>query len=70
MTMRKRIGIATLAVALGVSALALGGRFSGLPTPGFVSTAWAYVDRTMSPVRVQGIASPGWGGCIPSIGGC
>ncbi len=70
MTMRKRIGIAVMIVTVGAIALGLGERFAVLNVPAFISTAAAYVNRTMSPVRVQNTARADWSGCIPSIGGC
>jgi hypothetical protein len=70
MTMRKRIGIIVLIAAVGALSIELGGRFSGVDVPAFVSAAVAQVNRTMSPVRVQNTARADWGGCIPSVGGC
>jgi hypothetical protein len=70
MTMRKRIGIVVLIAAIGALSLELGGRFSILDVPAFVSAAVAQVNRTMSPVRVQNTARADWSGCIPSVGGC
>ena len=70
MTMRKRIGMAVLIATVGAVALGLGERFAILDVPAFISTAAAYVNRAVSPVRVQNTARADWSGCIPSIGGC
>ena len=71
--MRKRIGIVVAIAAVGALALGPGGRFAGLGVPAFISTAAPYVDRTMSPVRVQNTARmdfyPAPGGC-GAEGGC
>jgi hypothetical protein len=70
MTMRKRIGIAILIAMVGAVTLGLGGRFSLRDVPALISTAAAYVNRTVSPVYVQNSARADWSGCIPSLGGC
>jgi hypothetical protein len=69
-TMRKRIGIVVLTAAIGASCLGFAEWYSIPVVSGFVTAAQAYVDRTVSPVRVQNTARSDWSGCIPSIGGC
>ena len=70
MAMRKRIGIAVLIATVGAVTLGLGGPFSLRDVPAFISTAAAYVNRTVSPVTVQNSARADWSGCIPALGGC
>lgn len=71
--MRKRIGIVLAIAVVGALALGPGERFAGLDVPAFISTAAAYVNRTVSPVRVQNAARteffPAPGGC-GAEGGC
>jgi hypothetical protein len=69
-TMRKHIGIMVLTAAIGASCLGLAEWYSIPVVSGFVTAAQAYVDRTVSPVRVQNTAQSNWGGCIPAVGGC
>ena len=71
MIMPKRVGVAAL-IAITIAALSFGlsAGFSIAGIPGFDSTAVAYGNRTMSPVRVQNVArsewapgnTAGWGG--------
>jgi hypothetical protein len=71
--MRKRIGIVVLIAAAGALVLGPGERFAGLDVPVFISSAAAYVNRNVSPVRVQNTARmdfyPAPGGC-GAEGGC
>jgi hypothetical protein len=69
-TMRKRIGIVILTTVIAASCLGLAERYSIPVLSGFITAAQAYVDRTVSPVRVQNTARSDWGGCIPALGGC
>ncbi len=69
-TMRKRIGIFVLTAAIAASCLGLAGQYSIPVVSNFITAAQAYVNRTVSPVRVQNTARADWSGCIPSIGGC
>jgi hypothetical protein len=69
-TMRKRIGIMVLTAAIGASCLGLAERYSIPVVSSFVTAAQAYVDRAVSPVRVQNTAQSNWSGCIPAVGGC
>ena len=61
MIMRKRIRVAALMAAT-IAALSFGlsAGFSIRGMPAFVSSAAAYVDRTVSPVRVQNTARSNW----------
>ncbi len=68
--MRKRIGIIVLTGIIGAACLGLAERYSIPVVSGFITAAQAYVDRTVSPVRIQNTARSDWSGCIPSIGGC
>ena len=71
MIMPKRIGVAAL-IAIIIAALSFGlsAGFSIAGIPAFASTAVAYGNRTISPVRVQNVArsewtpgnTAGWGG--------
>ena len=71
MIMPKRIGVAAL-IAITIAALSFGlfAGFSIAGIPAFDSTAVAYGNRTISPVRVQNVArsewtsgnTAGWGG--------
>ncbi len=70
MNMRKRIKIVVLAAMVGAVCIELSGQFSIPGVSDFVSTAEAYVNRTVSTVRVQNTARSDWGGCIPALGGC
>jgi len=70
MTMRKRIGIVVLTAMAAAFCLELGALYTIPVLSSFVSTAAAYVNRSVSPVRVQNTARADWSGCIPSIGGC
>jgi hypothetical protein len=54
--MLKRIGLLVLAIVIGALCLELGG------------TASAYVNRSLSPVNVGGVAQTGlWGGCDAAL---
>ena len=68
--MRKRIGIVVLTAAIGASGLGLAEWYSIPVVSGLITAAQAYVDRAVSPVRVQNTAQSNWSGCIPSVGGC
>jgi len=70
MTVRKRIGVAMMIATVGALAVGFGGQFSIPGVSALVSTAMAYTNSTVSPVRVQNTARADWSGCIPSIGGC
>lgn len=71
MTTRKRIGIAVVAATIAALSLELGALVSIPGVPAFISSAAAYVNRTVSPVRIQNTARSDWSGCIPSLGaGC
>jgi hypothetical protein len=70
MTMRKRIGIVVLTATVGAFCLELGSVYTIPVLSSVVSTAVAYVNRTVSPVYVQNSARSDWTGCIPALGGC
>ena len=67
MTMRRRIGMLALAAMLGAASVTLGRPLISALS-GFVSTAQAYVDRPMAPIRVNQVAQTGlWGGCNAAL---
>jgi hypothetical protein len=54
MSIGRRVGIAALAMVLGIGALEIGGLF-GMPGIGFVQEAEAIVGRPLTPVSVAGV---------------
>ena len=54
MSIGKRVGVAALALVLGIGALELGSVL-GIPGIGFVGEAHAIVGRPLTPVSVAGV---------------
>jgi hypothetical protein len=68
MTIFKSIGIFVLTAMIIAFCLNLGERLSIPAMSGFVSTAEAYTNRTISQVNVAGVAQTSmWGGCNASM---